>query len=120
MTSKIINMVERMKDEQDRALEALLSSAPIGDNGFTADVMGRIRRREWLRRLALPVAISLGSLLAVPPALRLLAMGRAMAADLGSNQLAAYASQGLSDLIPVAVLGVLALLALLAVPILED
>lgn len=120
MTSKIINMVERMKDKQDRALEALLRSEPIADDGFTAHVMGRIRRREWVRRLALPVAIALGSLLALPPALRLLAIGRVIAADLRVDQLATYALETTPGLVPVAAVGVLVTVALLAVTILED
>ena len=120
MTSKIINMVERMKDEQDRVLEALLNPAPIHDDGFTAQVMGRIRRREWLRRLALPVAIVLGLLLSLPPAMRLLAIGRAAAADFGSSELAASAMQAMAGVGPAVLSGVLVTLALLVVPILED
>ena len=120
MTSKIINMVERMKDDQDRALEALLRSEPIVDDGFSARVMGRIRRREWVLRLSLPVAFALGALLAVPPALRLLAAGRAIAADLRVDQLATYAVESTFGLVPVAAVGVLVMAALFAVVILED
>ena len=120
MTSKIINMVERMKDDQDRALEALLRSRPIDDGGFTARVMGRIRRRELVRRLALPVAVALGLLLALPPALRLLDMGRSALANVASSQLGDQAAQTLTSLVPSAALGVLVMLAFAAVPLLED
>ena len=60
-------MVERMKDEQDRMLESLFASAPIEDDGFSARVLGRIRRRIWLRRLALPVAAVVGALVSFKP-----------------------------------------------------
>ena len=60
-------MVERMKDEQDRMLESLFASAPIEDDGFSARVLGRIRRRIWLRRLALPVAVVVGALVSFKP-----------------------------------------------------
>jgi hypothetical protein len=67
LTSKIINMVERIKDEQDRMLESMFASAPIADNGFSARVVRKVRRRIWLRRLTLPVATLIGSLVAFKP-----------------------------------------------------
>jgi len=66
-------MVERMKDKDDLALEALFSSEPIADAGFSRKVGRRIRRRIWLRRLALPVAVVLGLAIAAKPAVTLLA-----------------------------------------------
>ncbi len=67
MTSKIINMAERIKDEQDRLLESMFESAPIADDGFSARVVKRIRRRLWLQRLALPVAAIVGGAVAIRP-----------------------------------------------------
>ena len=72
MTSKVINMVERMKDKDDLALENLFGSPPIADDGFSRKVMARLRRRIWVQRLAMPVAILLGALFAFQPALELL------------------------------------------------
>ncbi len=67
MISKIINMADRMKDAEDRLLESMFAEPPIADNGFSARVAGRVRRRLWLRRLALPVATLIGGAVAVKP-----------------------------------------------------
>ena len=67
MTSKIINMAERIKDEQDRLLESMFESAPIADNGFSRQIMRRIRRKLWIRRLTLPAAVLIGGLVAFQP-----------------------------------------------------
>ena len=72
MTSKIINMAERIKDEQDRFLESMLASAPIADNGFSTQIVRRIRRKLWVRRITLPAAVVLGGLVAFPPVVGLL------------------------------------------------
>ena len=67
MTSKIINMAERIKDEQDRLLESIFESAPIADDGFSVSVVRRVRRRLWLRRLAIPLAALIGGAIAIKP-----------------------------------------------------
>ena len=67
MTSKIINMAERIKDEQDRLLESMFASEPIADDGFSLRVVHKIRRRIWLRRLTLPVATVIGALVSFKP-----------------------------------------------------
>lgn len=67
MTSKIINMAERRKDAEDRTLEALFRSEPIVDDGFTVKVVSRVRRRIWVRRLSLPIAIVVGALIGLKP-----------------------------------------------------
>ena len=67
MISKIINMAERMKDEQDRLLESMFESAPIADNGFSDQIVRRVRRKLWLRRITLPVAVVIGLLIAFRP-----------------------------------------------------
>jgi len=68
LTSKIINMAERLKDAEDRLLESMFRSEPIADAGFSRRVVARIRRRIWLRRLALPVAMIVGGAVAIKPA----------------------------------------------------
>lgn len=73
MTSKIINMAEKLKDAEDRLLESMFQSAPIADDGFSRHVVARIRRRLWLRRLALPVAMLIGGAFAIKPATQLVA-----------------------------------------------
>ena len=72
MTSKIINMAERMKDEQDRLLESMFESTPIADNGFSRQIVRRIRRKLWIRRITLPVAVLLGGLVAFQPVVAIL------------------------------------------------
>ncbi len=67
MTSKIINMAEHLKDGQDRMLESMFASAPIADNGFSAKVIRRVRRKMMLRMLSLPVAVLIGSVIAYKP-----------------------------------------------------
>ena len=67
MTSKIINMAERIKDAEDRLLESMFDAAPIADDGFSVSVVRRVRRGLWLRRLAVPVAALIGGAIAIKP-----------------------------------------------------
>jgi len=67
LKSKIINMVDRLKDNEDRVLESLFGSEPVPDDGFSARVMTRLSRRLWIRRLALPTAFLAGAAVAVKP-----------------------------------------------------
>ncbi len=67
MTSKIINMAEKLKDAEDRMLESMFQSEPIEDDGFSKRVVLRIRRRLWVRRLALPVATVIGGAVSLKP-----------------------------------------------------
>ena len=67
MTSKIINMAEKLKDAEDRLLESMFRSEPVADDGFSDRIVTRIRRRLWLRRLALPVAMAVGGAVAAKP-----------------------------------------------------
>ena len=60
-----------MKDAEDLKLEALFSEDAIADDGFSAKVVSRVRRQVWVRRLSLPVAIMLGSLVGIKPLLEL-------------------------------------------------
>ena len=67
MTSKIIIMAERLKDSEDLKLEALFRSEPVLDDGFSAGVVSRVRRRMWVRRLSLPTAFVAGVIIAAKP-----------------------------------------------------
>ena len=67
MISKIINMAEKMKDAEDRFLESMFQSESIADDGFSSRIVTRIRRRMWLRRLALPIAMFVGGSIAIKP-----------------------------------------------------
>ena len=57
MTSKIINMADRMKDAEDRIFESLFAAEPIADEGFSDRIVKRIRRHIWIQRLTLPAAM---------------------------------------------------------------
>ena len=61
-------MVERIKDKEELRLEAMFRSDPLPDVDFSSKVMIRVRRQIWIRRLAMPVAIFLGGLIAFKPA----------------------------------------------------
>ena len=65
-------MAEKIRDAEDRMLESLFASEPIADDGFSQRVVGQIRRRIWIRRLALPVAMLIGGAIAIKPASQLL------------------------------------------------
>ena len=63
-------MAERIKDKEDRTLEALFRSDSVPDAGFSVRVMTRIRRRIWVRRLSLPIAITVGMAISAKPILQ--------------------------------------------------
>ncbi|MBT8086448.1 MAG: DUF5056 domain-containing protein [Gammaproteobacteria bacterium] len=60
-------MAEKIKDADDRRLESMFHTSPIADDGFSDRIVKRIRRKLYLRRLTLPVAATLGGLLAFKP-----------------------------------------------------
>jgi len=123
LRSKIINMAERMKDREDIALEALFSSAPIADEGFTRGVVARVRRRIWIRRLALPVAALVGIAIAAKPAVELFDSLGAIAAVLPPDLLrfpAVHFELGSGMLTGAVTVAVATIAALFVLPILDD
>lgn len=64
-------MAERMKDKEDLKLESMFRSDPVPDDGFSATVLKRVRRRMWVRRLSLPLAVSLGVAISAKPLLQI-------------------------------------------------
>jgi hypothetical protein len=64
-------MVERLKGSEDLKLEALFRSEPVQDDGFSARVESRVRRRMWVQRLSLPVAFVIGAVIAAKPLMQL-------------------------------------------------
>ena len=81
-------MAEKLKDAEDRFLESMFQSEPIADDGFSTRIVLRIRRRIWVRRLALPVAMLVGGAIAIKPATQLV---------IGLSKLLAVVPQGLLD-----------------------
>lgn len=64
-------MANKLRDAEDRLLESLFQSDSIADDGFSRRVVAGIRRRIWVRRLALPFAVLAGGSVAARPALEL-------------------------------------------------
>lgn len=71
MESKIINMADRLKDEEDTRLESLFRSEPVRDDGFSVRVVTRVRRQMWVRRLSLPFAFVIGAAISAKPLVQL-------------------------------------------------
>jgi hypothetical protein len=71
LKSKIINMADSIRDKDDERLAQLFASEPVADDGFSATIVRRIRRRLWLRRLALPVAAAIGASISFRPLVNL-------------------------------------------------
>ena len=65
-------MADRIRDNEDLALEALFRSEAIADDGFSERVVQKVRRRIWTRRIAMPVAVFTGSAIAAKPVTALL------------------------------------------------
>ena len=60
-------MAERLKVEEDLKLEALFRSEPVQDDGFSVNVVSRVRRQMWVQRLSLPAAFVIGAIFAAKP-----------------------------------------------------
>lgn len=60
-------MADRLKDDVDAELAALLTAEPIADDGFSERIVTNIRRRLWVRRLAIPIAAIIGGAVALNP-----------------------------------------------------
>lgn len=119
MTSKIINMAERTRDEDDRRLEAMFASGPIADDGFSALVVRRIRRKVLVRRLTLPLAALVGGAIAFQPLVALAGFARQLVLQL-PDELVAGATDNLPALQLVVTGGLLLLVAVMALNMIED
>ncbi|MBT8090856.1 MAG: hypothetical protein KJO01_11675 [Gammaproteobacteria bacterium] len=104
-------MAEKVKDAEDRLLESMFDSAPIADDGFSAKIVGRIRRRLWLRRLALPVAALIGGTIALKPLAGLVTAAVRLSSLLPQELLAT--TSALLPQAPLVVLGAMLLAAFL-------
>ena len=108
-----------MKDKEDLALDALFRSEPVRDAGFSRQVLKRVRRRIWLRRLALPVALVVGGAMAFQPAVQIVSALSGLVSGLSFS--APLVSEGsLSELAPAALLAAVTVAALIFAPLLED
>ena len=123
MKSVIINMADRIKDAQDRKLEALFATDPVRDDGFSVRIQKRIQRQLWVRRLALPVAVLIGGAIAAKPMAGLLAalikVASVIPGDLGES-LGSVSASDLPQFSTFILGGMLALVFVMATRMLED
>ena len=64
-------MADKTSDAVDRLLASAFAAEPIADDGFSDNIVAKLRRRIWVRRLALPVAVVVGAGIALKPAVQL-------------------------------------------------
>ena len=60
-------MADKKKDATDLMLESLFASDAVPDNGFSERIEKRVRRDIWVRRLTLPIAATIGGVIAIKP-----------------------------------------------------
>ena len=111
-------MADKMKDAEDRLLESMFQSPPVTDDGFSRQVLGRIRRQIWVRRLALPVAILIGGAIALKPVMQLIGIGL----ELSAGMPAAWVPKSVlaSDLPMIITIGMATAAAMLTFRMLEE
>jgi hypothetical protein len=105
-------MAEKLQDAEDRLLESMFQSEEIANDGFSDRTLRRIKRQIWVRRLALPIAMVVGAVIAVRPALELLSIGSKVFAPLANK--AAISSATVEAQVPLLLIGGLAIALIMA------
>jgi len=119
LKSKIINMADKIKDADDQMLEALFRAEAIADDGFSHQVVRRIKRRLWVQRITLPAAAAIGAAISLKPLSMLVTMLFGFVASLPAN-IVPVSMDWLPPL-PMIALGAMLLIAmLLGLRILEE
>jgi hypothetical protein len=119
LTSKIINMADKMKDAEDRIFESLFAAEPIADDGFSDHIVKRIRRHIWIQRLTLPAAMLIGGAIAIKPATQLVMAGSRLLGAVPQDILVAPADW--IPQLPIVLLGgALLVIGMLSVRMLEE
>jgi len=112
-------MADKIKDAEDKFLEALFGAETIADDGFSKRIVVRIRRRQWLRRLALPIAAAIGAAIAFKPAMALFSIVNQMTVSV-PGELVASVTDWVPSLQVVVTGGMLLMIAVLSVRMLEE
>jgi len=112
-------MADKIKDAEDRLLDSLFSAEAIADDGFSERIVGKIRRRLWLRRLTLPVAVAIGGAIALKPAVAVFSVATQLLAAVPA-ELAVSATNWIPSLQLVVTGGLLLAVAMFGLRILED
>lgn len=119
MKSKIINMADKIKDAQDRLLESMFQAEAIADDGFSDRIVGKIQRRLWVQRLALPIAAAIGGVIAFKPAMALIAIVSQLSLSV-PGEYVALATDRLPPLQLIVTGGMLLVIAVLSIRMLEE
>ena len=112
-------MAERIKDAEDRLLESMFDPKPIADDGFSVRVVGKVKRRLWLRRLTLPFAAVVGGAIAFKPLAGLVAI-LANLSTLIPQDLVSGATSSIPQFQTVALGAILLAVGLLSARLLEE
>ncbi len=112
-------MADKIRDSEDQLLESLLASPPIADAGFSEQVVRKVKRGLWLRRLVLPVAIAIGGLFAIKPLSGLVALATKIPAVV-PNDLVAGTAGAMPQFSMLAMGGLLLAACMLGARLLED
>ena len=112
-------MADKIKDAEDVFLESLLSAETIADDGFSDRIVVKIRRRQWMRNLMLPVAAAIGAAIAFKPAMALVSIAAKFVAVVPGEMMAS-ATDWIPSLQLVVTGGLLLAVTLLGLRLLED
>jgi len=112
-------MAERIKDDKDRLLESMFASETIADNGFSEQVIRRVRRKLLVRRLTLPLAALIGGVFAYKPLAALVGMLYQVLLQLPGDVVGS-AADSLPSLQLIVTGGLILLAAILSMNMLED
>jgi hypothetical protein len=119
LTSKIINMAEKIKDAEDRLLESLFESPPLADDGFSIKIVRKVNRRLWMRRLTLPTAAVIGGAIAFKPLTGLVSVLSGLSTMI-PTELVSGAASSIPQLQTIVLGAVLLGVGLLSMRLLED
>jgi len=112
-------MADKIKDAEDEFLESLLGAEAIADDGFSDRIVVKIRRRQWLRNLMLPVAATIGAAIAFKPAMALVSIAAKFVAVI-PGELMASATDWIPSLQLVVTGGLLLAVILFGLRLLEE
>jgi hypothetical protein len=113
-------MAEKIKDAEDLMLERLFSAEAIADDGFSSRVVGRVRRRLWVRRLTLPLAIAIGASISIKPLVGLVSTLYGLVSSVASPDLLALSTDKLPPVHLIVMGGMLLALAVVSIRLLEE
>ncbi len=97
----------------------MISVKSIADDGFSKRVVVKIRRRQWLRRLTLPIAAAIGAAIAFKPAVAIFSIATQLMVAVPSEVMAS-ATDWIPSLQMVVIGGMLLAVAMLGLRMLEE